>query len=172
MNYGFHLRTGGEATETREGSARAIIRTEKLEQLHTQLAKDLEFLAAKSACHYDKRRSEGPDLKEGEPVYLIQRNVKTKRPTSKLDFTKLEPFQVEKKIGKVNYRLKLLKEMKIHPVFHISLLEPAPATAGTTTVEVEPDQEYEVKEVLADRQENGRRIYLIKWTGYDKSENS
>ena len=79
---------------------------------------------------------------------------------------------MEKKIGKVNYRLKLPRNMKIHPVFHISLLERAPVTAEIITVEVEPDREYDVEKVLADRQEDGRRFYLIKWSGYNESENS
>jgi len=42
-----------------------------------------------------------------------------------LDYTKLGPFKIEKKLRVVTYRLKLPNDMKIHPVFHVSLLKPA-----------------------------------------------
>jgi hypothetical protein len=41
----------------------------------------------------------------------------------KLDFKKLGPFKVLEKISLVNYRLQLLRNSKLHLVFHVSLLE-------------------------------------------------
>ena len=66
----------------------------------------------------------GSELKEGDKVYLLRKNVKTKRPSDKLDHKKLGPFKIDKKIGSVNYKLKLPRTMEIYPVFHMSLLEP------------------------------------------------
>jgi len=40
-----------------------------------------------------------------------------------LDFLKLRAFEVEEATGLVNYKLKLLKGIKIYLVFHVSLLE-------------------------------------------------
>ena len=57
-------------------------------------------------------------------VYLSRKNIKTTRPSSKLDYKKLGPFTIIAKIGKVAYQLKLPDSMGIHNVFHISLLEP------------------------------------------------
>src|SRR5437763_6828736 len=64
--------------------------------------------------------------------------------------------------------------MRIHPVCHISLLEPAPKNAKIQTdVEVEPDEgEYEVEEILDRRVKGRHEEYLIKWKGYDDSENT
>jgi len=76
--------------------------------------------------YYDQRRKDAPILKKGDKVYLLRRNIKTKRPSNKLDFTKLGPFKIMEKISPVNYKLALPDGMRIHPVFHISLLEPAP----------------------------------------------
>ena len=102
---------------------------ERLTSLHDQLSKELEFIAERSAKHANRKRSEGPDLQKGDMVYLLRRNIKTKRPSDKLDHTKLGPYKIEEKLGKVTFRLRLPNTMRIHPVFHISLLEPAPPNA-------------------------------------------
>ena len=65
-------------------------------------------------------------------------------------------------VGEVNYELEFPRRMKIHPVFHVFLLEPAPRSAKMAQVEIEPDDEYEIQEILGKKMEKGRRIYLIK----------
>jgi len=77
----------------------------------------------------NKGRSKGLDFKERGTAYLLRRNIKTKRPSDKLDFKKLGPFKIKKKLGLVTYRLTLPKDMRIHPVFYIVLLEKAPKDA-------------------------------------------
>ena len=42
---------------------------------------------------------------------------------------KLRLFRIRKKLGSVTFKLILPKEMRIHPVFHKSLLEPASENA-------------------------------------------
>ena len=97
-----------------------------------------------------------------------------KRPSNKLDFKKIGPFKILEKRSTVNYKLELPKGMRIHPVFHISLLEPAPKNAKMQTdIEVEPDEgEYEVEEILDRRVKGRQEEYLIKWKGYDDSKNT
>jgi hypothetical protein len=34
------------------------------------------------------------------------------------------PYEVVKKVGKMDYRLKLPESFKVHPTFHVSLLKP------------------------------------------------
>ena len=65
-------------------------------------------------------------LKEGDKVYLLRKNIATKRLSDKLDHKKLRPFKIIEIKSLVNYRLKLLKTIKIYLVFYISLLELAP----------------------------------------------
>ncbi|EFQ93955.1 hypothetical protein PTT_08512, partial [Pyrenophora teres f. teres 0-1] len=56
----------------------------------------------------------------------------------------------------VNYKLRLLLGMRIHPVFHKKLLEPAlPDAELATDVELE-DDEYEVEEIK-DLRKDGRQ---------------
>ena len=61
----------------------------------------------------------------------------------------------------------------LHPVFHILLLEPAPQNAQTTgDIEIEDNDEYEVEKILKQKRINGQLFYLIKWKGYNTSENT
>jgi len=73
----------------------------------------------------NRKRIEGPNLKEGDKVYLLRRNIKSNKPTKKLDAVKLGPFRILRRKGPVNYELELPRKMRILPTFHVSLLEPA-----------------------------------------------
>ena len=65
-------------------------------------------------------------LKKGEKVYLRRKNVKTKRPSNKLDHVKKGPYRIKRKLGPVTYELDIPNGTRIHPVFYIVLLERAP----------------------------------------------
>ena len=56
-------------------------------------------------------------------VYLTRKNIKTKRPSNKLDYTKLGPYKIKKKLGPVTFELQVLEGIRIYPVFYILLLE-------------------------------------------------
>ena len=103
----------------------------KLKELHEELSAELAFLAKRMAKFANKGRSEGLDFKEGGIAYLLRRNIKTRRLSDKLDFKKLGLFRIEKKLGPVIYKLTLPKDIKIHPVFHVALLEKAPNNVRT-----------------------------------------
>ncbi|EJC97322.1 uncharacterized protein FOMMEDRAFT_100091, partial [Fomitiporia mediterranea MF3/22] len=72
----------------------------------------------------DKHRGNLPELKEGDFVLLDSKNLNLAVPTRKLANRYIEPFEIEKQIGVVNYKLKLLEGMNIHPVFYSGLLIP------------------------------------------------
>lgn len=128
------------------------------------------------AIYYNQKHGSAPDLKRGEKVYLLRRNIKTKRPSQKLDHQKIRPFIITEKLGPVNYKLRLPKSMsKIYPVFHVSLLEPAPENAKIAeNIEIKDntEQEYEVKQILDHKRVSRKPYYLVKWKGYDTSENT
>lgn len=175
-NYGYNPQAYGSPLPQDAHAQQAIVEVENIKSLHEELALDIKFISQKSAAYYNKSRSMEPTLKEGDKVYLLRRNIKTKRPSDKLDHKKLGPFKIEKVIGPVNYRLKLPKTMNIHPVFHISLLEPAPpgapAAPNTEIEPVNPNALYEVESILDCQYVRGKVKYLIKWLDYPHSENT
>jgi hypothetical protein len=82
-------------------------------------------------------------------------NIKTKRPSNKLDYLRLGPFKIKEKLGLVNYRLKLPESIKkLYIVFYILLLEPVLNNAELAInieIEEETKDEYKVEKILVDR---------------------
>ena len=99
-------------------------------------------------------------------MYLLRKHIKTKRPSTKLDFKKLGPFKILDKVSAVNYRLQLPRNSRLYPVFYISLLEPAKGgTPVATDTELQPENElveYEVEAILDRRLVGHREEFLIK----------
>jgi hypothetical protein len=67
--------------------------------------------------------------------------------------------------------------MKVHPIFHVSFLEPYKESnipgriqLLPPCIEIDSHKEYEVEEVLDSRQRCGRLEYLVHWLGYDINE--
>ena len=100
-------------------------------------------------------------------------HLRTDRPSKKLDHRRLGPFSIRKKINDQAYRLDLPDTMKIHPVFHVSLLEPyhanelpgrvqPPPPAVVVVSEEGEAEEYEVKAILRTRLFYGNLQYLVR----------
>jgi len=66
--------------------------------------------------YYNARRSKGPDLKEGDKVWLLYKKFKSWQLSKKLDYVKLGLFTVKAKISEVMYKLDLPEKMKIYPI--------------------------------------------------------
>jgi hypothetical protein len=147
-----------------------------LKVFHKELAIDLVFFTKKTMSYYDGYYSIEPMLKERDKVYLIQRNIQTKQPSTKLDHKKLGLFKIKRIIRLVNYKLVLLKTMNIYLVFYISLLELVllgVLLVPITEIElVNPNTEYKIKEILNYKQVRNCIKYLVKWTDYLYSENT
>src|SRR6266568_6841762 len=75
--------------------------------------------------YYNKKRSEGPNLKDGDKMWLLHKNFKSRQPSKKLNHVKLRLFKIAIKILKITYKLDLLAKMKIYLVQHIVMLKPA-----------------------------------------------
>jgi hypothetical protein len=102
MNYGKEPRTTMLPRGIEPRAQKATIATKEMSRVHQELQKDLQFLSHRSAIYHNRKRSLGPNISEGDKVYLLRRNFKTSRPSDKLDYTKLGPFLVTERRGDVN----------------------------------------------------------------------
>jgi hypothetical protein len=73
-------------------------------ELYKRLKWDIKHLNKTAKRYYDKKRIAGPILKRGDKIYLLRKNIKIKRPSSKFDFTKLRLFKIEEKKESLNYK--------------------------------------------------------------------
>jgi hypothetical protein len=107
---------------------------------------------------------------------LIQRNIQTKKPNTKLDHKKLGLFKIKRVVGLVNYELVLPKTMNIYLVFYISLLELVllgVLLVPITEIEpINPNTEYKIEEILDHKQVRNYIKYLVKWINYLYLENT
>jgi hypothetical protein len=113
---------------------------DKIRELYQELSKDIKWISQRTAMYYNKLKLEGSRFREGDLVYLLRRNIKTTRSSNKLDHKKFGPFRVKRNIKHISYELYLLFTIRIHPVFHISLLESAnPDTPAGPAPEIHPN---------------------------------
>jgi hypothetical protein len=89
------------------------------------------------------------------------------------------PYRIEKRVGQVAYKLTLPEGMRIHPVFHVSLLKLYREERGMQPPEplVINDEALFLMEKILDHKivQIGRksyREYLIKWQGQAPDHNS
>jgi len=66
--------------------------------------------------YYNLKKSKGLDLKEGDKVWLLYKNFKSRQLSKKLDYIKIGLFRIAAKISEVIYKLNLLAKIKIYPV--------------------------------------------------------
>ena len=90
----------------------------------------------------------------GNIVWLSVRNIKTTRPSKKLDYKRVGPYTVNKVIKKNAYKLDLLNMMCIHNIFHVSVLTKySPYAIGQPLSELQPmivdeSDKWEVERIL------------------------
>ena len=73
--------------------------------------------------YYNLKVSEGLDLKGGDKVQLLYKNILSRRLSKKLNYIKLGLFKIKKKVIEVNYKLDLLAKIRIYLVQYIAMLE-------------------------------------------------
>jgi len=91
-------------------------RAEILINLHKNLYKTAKLVQEHMKKYYDFKKSKGLDLKEGDKVWLLYKNFKSRQLSKKLDYVKIGLFKIAVKILEVIYRLNLLIKIKIYLV--------------------------------------------------------
>jgi len=137
--------------------------TKPEEMSHSHESLRNEMLAAQlrpKEC-YDLHRRPDLNLQSGDIAWLLPRNIKTTRPSKKLDYKTIGPFKILAKIGTSAYKLAPPASIAIHNTFHISLLEPyqdnrfpSQIKEPPPPIQIEGKDEYELDEII-----NSRLLY-------------
>jgi len=132
---------------------------------------------SQATCFEQATKSKIPSLKleVGYEVWLLHRNIKTTRPSMKLDFQCLGKFRILQKVSSHADKLDLLPSMKVHSVFQVSLLAPAAIDSLLGQVQLAPLQiivddepEWEVDEIVDSRFRGRTLEYLAHWVGFNE----
>ena len=180
-NYGYHPRANLKVQlSTGVGNPAAEDLANRLRNVHKSLRSQLEAAQKTYKKKFDRHTKITPTFKPGDQVWLIRKNIKTTRPSQKFDTKRLGPFKILEVVGeaKAACKLDLPHQMRIHPVFHESLLEPYYANKIEGRLQppppppevIEGEMEYEVKEILDSRIVRGKLKYLVDWLGYSPEE--
>jgi transposase InsO family protein len=124
----------------------------------------------------NRRRQAAPTYRKDDWVWLNLRNVRTQRPSKKLDWLHAR-YQVVDVPSPHTVRLNV--PTGIHPVFHVDLVRPAATDPFPSQImdDTQPppllvngEEEYEVERILAVRRRKIGRGYrdeaLVKWSGW------
>jgi hypothetical protein len=179
-NQGYHPRylvPVSAPAESINPTAETLI--EQFRQLHKVLRDNLQHAQQQYKEYHDRHAKPAPPFKVGDQVWLNRRNIRTNRPSQKLDVKRMGSFRSEEIVGerKLACHLQLPPQMPIHPVFHVSLLEPYKVSrfagrmqARPPPMEVEGELEYEVKEIVDSKAVRGKLQYHVEWVGYGPEE--
>lgn len=177
-NYGYHPRLIVNAPQEPINPA-AENYLEALRQSQQVVSEELKKAQEDYKRFADRKRKEQPAFRIGDLVWLARKNIRTTRPSDKLDYKKIGPFKIVKQVNPVTYQLRLPSTLKIHDVFHVSLLEPhntstIPNRTRTPSppIIVNGVPEYEVSRILDSRLVRRNVRYLVEWKGYNKSEST
>jgi len=124
-------------------------------QLHESLRNEMLGAQLRQKEYYDLHRKPDPNLQSGDMVWLLPQNIKTTRPSNKVDYKEIGPFKIVAKIGTSAYKLALPRSMAIHNTFCISLLEPyqdspfpSQIKEDPPAIQIEGEAKYELDEII------------------------
>jgi transposase InsO family protein len=162
-----------EAPEHENESARAkVIELQRAQQ-------DSEALWSQTQrtvkAYYDKKHQERIFL-VGELVLLAAKHIRTLRASKKLADRNLGPFKILGRKGQNAYTLDLpVKYGRLHPTFHVSLLEPYHMREGRELpepVDIDGEDEWEVEQILNRKVTKGVPRWLVRWKGFSEAEDT
>ena len=155
-----------------------------MQTVQNNARKTLEQTREAMKKYYDQRATPQPDIDIGDLVMLNAKNIRTRRPTKKLSPRLYGRFKVFKKRENRAFKLDISPREKIHPIFHVSLLEPYKVSDRPNREQppqepedIEGEMEWEVQKIVKSKiityTRKVRRVdkefkelrYFGKWAG-------
>ena len=159
-------------------SSQACDFTVDLDELQSTLKAEISTAQQCYQKSADAQRSPAPDFKVGDKVFVKAQFFRTTQPSKKLSKKYLGPYEIIIQPGTLSFTLHLPESIcSVHPVFHVSMLEPA--TSNTFSKRIQPapapviidrEPEYEISQIVdskIDRQWACKLLYKVIWLGYE-----
>lgn len=178
-NYAYHPRMSLTIHDSQERSALQL--AQKIDETHDFAKASIARAHEQHAMWANRRRLPAPPFQEGDRVWLLRKHIATSRASGKLDHKKLGPFVIDKKISDNAFRLRLPATMRIHPTFHVSLLEKYKPNRHPQREVSEPPAPVinedgtsrRVHETILDSSRHNDRLqYFVHWMGEPISQRS
>ena len=179
LNKGEHPRKGTEPVfEVPNQTAADFV--QKMKDIQEEATASIDIAQEQMKRYYDRTKGVSRNYQVGEKVWLEGLNIKTYRPSKKLEDKRYGPFKIKKKVGKSAYLLDLPATWKaLHPVFNEAVLSPyiEPQYPSQTIPPPPPPVDaqnhiYNVEKILQ-VQKFGRKLkWYVKWEGYPLEKSS
>ena len=153
-----------------------------LSKLHEELQKAILLSQERYQILANKNQIPLLEFKVGDWAYVKAQFYRTTWPAKKLSEKYLGPYEIIDQAGPLSWTLRLPEGMHtIHPVFHISMLEPSIPNSILNHIQPPPppitiddELEYEISKILDSKLDNWRHVckllYLVKWSGYEGTD--
>jgi len=163
-------------------SSRACDFVINLDKLQNTLKEEIANAQRQYKPSADSRRQKPPDFQAGQSVLVKLQYFHTIRPSKKLSEKYLRPYEIIAQPSPQSFTLHLPDTMRaVHPVFHVSMLEPAtPNTFQQCSkplpapVIIDGEPEYEISKIVnskIDRRRACKLLYKVIWLGYEDTDN-
>jgi transposase InsO family protein len=130
----------------------------------------------------DRDRIAAPPFRIGDRVFVYTDHIRTNRTARKLAEKKISPFPIISQPSPMSFTLRLPSTIRIHPVFHVSQLEPEDPNTFEDREQPPPpplivdgQPEFLIDWIIDSKYNRVRRkcqlLYHVKWTGYPISNN-
>ena len=113
----------------------------------------------------------------GDLVLVAAKHIRTIRVSKKLADRNIGPFEVLERKGQNAYTLRLPQKYgRLHPTFHVSLLELYRLRKGSDIpepIDIDGIEEWEVERILdSHTSKNGVKRYLVRWKGFSEADDT
>ena len=180
-NKGYHLNISIHL-ERELASGRACEFAIDLDELHTALKEQIKTAHSHYQASADAHHAPAPSFLTGSYAFMKAQFFCTTQPSKKLAEKYLGPFEIIAQVGTHSFMLQLPDCMQaVHPVFHISMLEPTHGNvipewtqSPPPLVKTDGELEYEISEILDSkinkRWKHCNIVYLVRWAGYEGTD--
>jgi len=153
-----------------------------LDELQDTLKEEIAKAQKQYQPSTNSHRQQPPDFQVRQSVFVRSQYFQTTRLSKKLSEKYLGPYEIIAQLSLQSFTLRLLETIRaIHPIFHVSMLEPATPNTFQQYSEPPPapviidgEPEYEISKIVdskIDHQRACKLLYKVIWLGYEDTDN-